>query len=89
MITHEQAYKAHCNSIIGQTSDEVDENHEIVKKYMKQQEKKDELLKLYRQYIHVDVKLSKNVLYDKNYLEIDKNRIYKQIKQLLEELEND
>ena len=48
MITHEEAYKAHCNAIIGQTADEVDKNHDIVKQYMKQQEKKDKLLELYR-----------------------------------------
>ena len=48
MITHVEAYKAHCNAIIGQTADEVDENHDIVKRYMKQQVKVEKLLKLYR-----------------------------------------
>ena len=48
MITHEEAYKAHCNAIIGQTADEVDKNHDIVKRYMKQQAKVEELLALYR-----------------------------------------
>ena len=45
-ITHEEAYKAHCNAIIGQTADEVDENNSIVKQYISQQEKKDKLLEL-------------------------------------------
>lgn len=50
MISHEEAYKAHCNAIIGQTADEVDKNHDIVKRYMKQQAKEHELLGLYREY---------------------------------------